>query len=456
MGMLLVILSVSFFIFGTFRNVPYKIESDGKYYYQYLISIFFDGDLDFNNNYRAPAYVWMESEVDHYRLRESLHPVTQRPVNPFSSGPAVLWSLPFLLLYGLGRLLVNLGATWPDLNPWSRYFQYGVMYAGVLYCIAGLCLTHSLLRRWVEERVARASLVLVLFASSLFYYTVFEVSMSHVYDFFTMALFVVTYVRCREAPVIKALPRHFVAGLAAGLHVLVRPQNFATVAIFFLFLALGSRRDGWRPALARPGVFALGLGIAMVPMLAANHALRGSVFANTHGSSFFRPLAPHLVDTLFSSRNGLFFFHPVLLFGLLGAVLAWWHARHDGGGWKPVLAPLLLSFAAQWFINSIAVDWWAGASFGLRRFVSSNLVFAMGLAWLLQQLQDRWPGLSKGLTKRLVAYPVVLNLYLTLLYVFDYTWAYGEPKNVFALMFWDAPVRGFWLVHTFLRSVGLG
>ena len=45
-------LVVIFFSFGTNRNRSYKIESDGKYHYQYVISLYLDNDIDFTNNYR--------------------------------------------------------------------------------------------------------------------------------------------------------------------------------------------------------------------------------------------------------------------------------------------------------------------------------------------------------------------------------------------------------------------
>ena len=49
---LFLFLTLSYFCFGTFKNWPYKIESDGKYYYQYLVSGYYDHDFDFSNNYR--------------------------------------------------------------------------------------------------------------------------------------------------------------------------------------------------------------------------------------------------------------------------------------------------------------------------------------------------------------------------------------------------------------------
>jgi hypothetical protein len=41
------------FCFGTYRNWPYKIESDENYYNQYLVSAFMDKYRGFTNNHNV-------------------------------------------------------------------------------------------------------------------------------------------------------------------------------------------------------------------------------------------------------------------------------------------------------------------------------------------------------------------------------------------------------------------
>lgn len=197
--LILVFLSVSYFSFGSSRNLPYKIESDGKYYYQFLVSGFFDGDFDFTNNYQAMRYEWMGTEIDHYLERDKLDPITGRPINVFTVGPAILWS-PFFSVTFVNANLLNLLGVQVDTNPWGKYFQYSVMYSAVVYTTAALYLLYSLLEEHFSLKASRLAIWLLLVSTNLYYYTVFEASMSHVYDLFTYVVYLYLFVKGVSRP----------------------------------------------------------------------------------------------------------------------------------------------------------------------------------------------------------------------------------------------------------------
>ncbi|MBA2542825.1 MAG: hypothetical protein H0V17_24480, partial [Deltaproteobacteria bacterium] len=94
------------------------------------------------------------------------------------------------------------------------------------------------------------------------------------------------------------------------------------------------------------------------------------------GDEFMRWDDPAWSETLFSSRNGLFPWSPLYAPMVLGVVL---FARAS------VRLPLalLLGLLAQAEINGAAWDWWAGGSYGGRRFDSTYVVFAVGAAALI-------------------------------------------------------------------------
>src|SRR5215813_9907406 len=141
--LLTLFLSLSYFYFGTYRNWPYKIESDGKYYYQFLVSALMDMDFDFTNNYNADKYEWMRTPIDHYMWRKAINPKTGRPVNLFTIGLAILWS-PFFVIASIFGKIINTFYSAIDMNPYGRYFQYTTMYSSVLYCITSLYLLYFL------------------------------------------------------------------------------------------------------------------------------------------------------------------------------------------------------------------------------------------------------------------------------------------------------------------------
>ena len=82
------------------------------------------------------------------------------------------------------------------------------------------------------------------------------------------------------------------------------------------------------------------------------------------------------IETLMSSRNGLFPWAPIYAVGCIGLIVGL--KRHTR-----VCSALLLGLLLQAYTNGAAWDWWAGGSFGGRRFDSCFIVFVFGLGVLL-------------------------------------------------------------------------
>lgn len=441
---LLGLLTAHYFAFGGYKNWPYKIEGDGKYFYQYLVSAVADGDLDFANQYRIPKYAWMRTEIDDAGFRKMVSPVTGRPANIFWPGSALFWAPFFAFSWSLGTVL-NAAGLGVDMNPFGRWFQFGVMVAGPACAALALALLGRLLARLrlVAADSARFSLVLVLFASPLYYYTVFEPAMSHVYDLLAYVLYLLAvsgWVERGRARELAALT------LAGGLFILVRPQNAATVGLFSVVLFFLPARAGRRvpPAarLRRLAGCVLPLLLGVLPILALNRYLYGGPFVVRGAGSVLDPAHPKLLEVLFSARNGLFSHHPLLLLGLAGFV--WLLVSRPAGAPRWFLWTLLGSFLVQVWVNASTPDWWGGAlpeghSFGQRRLVSSLPLFALGLAFLLEKVRRRSGDGFPGPVLAAAAAAVALGFYLTLIYVF--VWYDPVPHDVFREMFVTVPSK---------------
>lgn len=434
---LLVLLTLSYFFFGTHKNWRYKVESDGRYYYQYLVSLFFDGDLDFTNNYRAPTPAYMYSEIDLYNMKAQVSPLTNRPTNYFTIGPAILWSPFFVTAYAAGALLNALLNAQIDLDPWGLYLQYATMFSAVLYGLVTLYLLYRLLQGSFSSTASKLTILLVLFATNLYYYTVFESSMSHVYDLFTYAVLIFLFQQIVSGKTSVYL--YAALGITAGLHVLVRTQNAATGLIFAALLLwfLVRRKSSVWDVVTRYGVFLVLFAFASAPVLLVNIYLYGMPFIVPQGTTFLQPLQPHVLEVLFSLRNGLFSHHPVLLVGLFGFTLFLCRSIKHDGKFKLLAIGLMLAFLAQLYINSIAFDWWAGVSFGQRRFISSLPLFAFGIAEILALLSKRAPSLYARFAPAGVLVLCLAGVYLALIHVF--LWDYEQPHNILSWMFFDAP-----------------
>lgn len=455
--LLLGLLIAHYFAFGGYKNWRYKIEGDGKYFYQYLVSAVYDGDLDFSNQYRSPRYPWMRTEIDYDRFRDVVSPVTGRPANIFWPGSALLWFPFFAVSWSLGTLLNAVGLA-VDMNPFGRWFQYGVMVAGPAYAALALVLLGRLFSRLrlLSVDSSRLALVLVLFASPLYYYTVFEPSMSHVYDLLAFVLYLLAILRWVERGLLRDLAALSFAG---GLFILVRAQNAATVALFSLvlfFLPARPGQEGARVALLRLRRFAgctLPLLLGVLPILALNRYLYGGAFVVKGAGSVLDPTHPKLLEVLFSPKNGLFSHHPLLLVGLAGFV--WLLASRPVELPRWFLWTLLGAFFVQLWVNASTPDWWGGAgpeghSFGQRRLLSSLPLFTLGLAFLLEKVRRRSGDRFTGPVLAMAAVTVALGFYLTLIYVF--VWYDPVPHDVFREMFVTVPSK----VARKLLAGGLG
>lgn len=436
---LLGLLTAHYFAFGGYKNWPYKIESDGKYFYQYLVSAVYDGDLDFANQYRIPKYPWMRTEIDCGRLRDEVSPVTGRPANIFWPGSALLWFPFFAVSWSLGTLLNAVGIA-VDMNPFGRWFQFGVMVAGPAYAALALVLLGRLLSRLVSVDSSRLALVLVLFASPLYYYAIFEPSMSHVYDLLAFVLYLLAVLRWVERGRLRDLAA---LSLAGGLLILIRPQNATTVAIFSLvlfFLPARPDQDGASVAFLRLRRFAgcaLPLLLGVLPILALNRYLYGGAFVVKGAGSSLDPTHPELLGVLFSARNGLFSHHPLLLVGLAG--FAWLLASRPAEVPRWFLWTLLAAFLVQVWVNASTYDWWGGHSFGQRRLLSSLPLFALGLAFLLEKVRRRSGDRFTRPVLATAAVTVALGFYLTLIFVF--AWYDNGPHDIFRWMFVTIPSK---------------
>jgi hypothetical protein len=415
-----VILTVAYFICGTYRNRPYKIEGDGRYYYQFLVSLVYDQDIDFTNNYLTPKYDWMVLEIDSYGQRGRINPVTHKPSNVWTIGPAILWFPFFVAALGLGSFLNLFLAAPLDLNPWGLFMQYGVMFSAVVYTMLALWLVYLILKDYFKTKSILAALTVLLFASNLIYYALFEVSMSHVYDFFSLALFIYCFKK-----VSHNLNRRwgFIAlGAAGGLHTLVRTQNGLTIALFAGltgFLIIRNSRTVQARQLWNFGLFLAVYLYSCLPIFLINNYLFASPFTIPQGSSFVT--SPHFFEVLFSTHNGLFLLNPVLLIGFAGFIWllsAEWPKKSKA---RLVLATLLVGFLGQVLINSATEDWWGGDAFGQRRLIGSYFIFAAGLSYLFEKI-GRLSRLKQLSSKVALWLLIPANLYL--LYLFIFIWDY--------------------------------
>ena len=353
-----------------------RVDADAVEYYSQLRSLYFDFDLDLANEF---DHFGILSRYDKRRPTETGH---RRTV--FSVGPALLW-MPF---YAAGDLVARLQGRVED--GYSPAHIRSACLGSLVYGLLGLLVLRRVLRDVAGEAAAAWALLLLLYATFLWWYVVYEPIMSHAPSFFLAAVALRVWWDGRHG---LSLRRAAALGAIIGLAATVRWQCAVLLLVPAASLVLELRRKP-REAAAK-GALALGAFLlGALPQMLAWKAVFGSYLLADPpaGRDFLRLGHPFLLQTLFSSRHGLLFWTPVLWAGFLGYALLW---RRD----RRAAIVLGIPLVVMTYVNACSGDWWAGGSFSNRRFDSVLPLLGLGLALALRALRDaaaRRPGLVLG------------------------------------------------------------
>ncbi len=364
-----------FVLAGTFSPPEERIAgAEPVACYAWIRSLAFDRDLDFENEYRALTF---GDEATEGRFINPDGPRTPsgRLPNAASIGPGLLWA-PFLALGHAAARLARLPA-----DGFSQPYHTAVFLANIVYGTAGALLTCAALRAWWGKWASALAAVAAWAASPALYYTYAREAMPHAAAFFASALFIFVWSHLRRRAAWWAWAG---MGAALGLAALVQWQCAAFIVVPAVDALWRARRAG----LARLLVCAVAALLVFSPQLLAWHALFETPMPSMGGEESMAWLAPAFFRVLFSAREGLFTWTPLMAVGLLGLCL--W-PRDDRQAWVAIVAAVLI----QIYLAACARD--TGASFGARHLVASVPFYAMGLAALFSRYQaarPRWMALA--------------------------------------------------------------
>jgi Dolichyl-phosphate-mannose-protein mannosyltransferase len=342
-----------------------RLQSDGFYYYAYLRSLAFDGDVNFTNDYRLLG------------LGDKAHLFTPTPTgyaqSAWTIGPAIVWS-PFFAVGHLVAARLHASGAQVSVDGTSFPYRQSVCIAGLFYGLLGCWFAYRVTRRFWQPSLAAAAVVLTVAGSFMPWYMLAEPSMTHAPSMAAVAGFVWLWLATRE----RRTPGMWgLLGVLAGVMALIRWQN----ALFMVLPGFDAVRSLAKPdepreridALAGGTLFLACAAIAFTPQMIAWKAIYGSYVARSPVGPEIRWAHPHLSDILFSARNGLLSTSPILYLSAIGLILLAIE-RPDVG------APALAAAAIMVYFNACIQDWWGSAGFGGRRFDGIIPLFCLGLA----------------------------------------------------------------------------
>lgn len=378
------------------------VRSDGEGYYAYLPAYLLYGDPSLRSvvahHFLTHAQYGLFSPVSGgfgLTLQSNGNWLDQYPV-----GEAILL-IPFFLIghaIALAQGLQADGYTSPEL--------YAVGTGAAVYATLGLLALRAVLRRWFTDVVIAATLIVVVFGTSLFQYISYDSMFSHGFSFAAVAVAMLCALRWFERP--GSWWRALALGLSAGAVVALRVTDVVMMP-GLLLLGVGSltalrarfallAHHLWRSAL----VLVAG-AVCLVPQVFTWWVATGHLIVDPYQSGQGFDLAhPQLLASLFALvPHGLLPYAPALGLSAIGLAMAWWRRRD-------LALPVTVAFLPFWYLMSAWWDWSFSDGFGNRIYVNILPFLALPLALLFASVQRRWLRNTLGVVTAVLVMVTVL------------------------------------------------
>jgi hypothetical protein len=361
----LVLLGATVYMLGHNHGV----SSDGVVYVAQLRSLVFDHDFD----------IVREVEL----LRQPARPHYVVPV-----GPLVVWSPLYLLVAFIDTVGRAVGWWSPPDDPAAiglgTAFIRAIMLSSAAVAALGLWSVHRAVRASFSRSNALLTTLLLLGATPLTWYLIYEPTMTHAASFGLVAVLITRASDWGRRPYSRA--QALMLGGLVGAAFLVRPQD----VLFALWPAVVTVTMAGRTVAAR-GRDLLSLawwaGLGTLPALALQAVHSQVVFSQysyalVGQGGYLDPFESRWLDTLFSSWHGFLSWHPVAYIAVVGTIALLWRDTR----WA--VTTLVVLFTMAW-ISGATQDWHGNGSFGGRRFSSMLVLLAPGLALVIEMVLRR-------------------------------------------------------------------
>lgn len=397
---------------------PGGVWSDKAGYYIYLPALFF---YDFDAR-KMPPDIDIKTGGG-FSVDFSKNKIDTK----YTYGVALMIS-PF---FGLAHVVCLISGI-SDEAGFSLIYMRMMLLAAVVYLTLGLWLLFRLLSERFSATISFMTALLIFLATNLFWYSLVDGLMSHVYSFFLFALFLFSLNQYLKKDRFVSFA---VMATAFLLAVLIRPTNIILVSAIFLFDIHSLREVSDRISkLLQPGKLLFVLITAILifsPQLIYWNYLSGQWLHFSYREEGFKNLwSPEMAKVLFSPVNGLIPFTPLVLPMLAGLVMMFY--RKAANRWLILMLFLFVTMVcASWSM------WYFGCSYGQRSYIEYFVFLAFPLAWFLQWMVSPGRGWLKSVFIFLILLMTYANIrYVSAFYRYDRCW-YGSTWD------WEAYGRSW-------------
>lgn len=397
---------------------------DGNGYYSYLPATFIHHDYSFKfyTERVKPEPVWF--------LVQS----KGKQVNKYFIGEALVMTPFFLISHGFSYLLED------EHTGYSKVYFIGVLLTAFFYLWMGLFFLRKLLLHY-QLNDLWISFILICFGigSNLFYYSTQEPSMSHVYSFSFISLFLFLV---QQYSFSKKRKLYFLSLLVLSLIILIRPINgiILLFAPFFFsdFKSFKLEFISLFKKLVREIGYYLIVFSPIFLQLIVWKIETGYFIVESYPDERFYFNNPQVINSLFSYNKGLFVYTPICFLSLFSFIVFLKEKRY----FQLVISFLFLSIAV--YFLSAWYQWQYGWSFGLRAYIDFFPVFALLIGMLILSIRNF---MLKIIIVIIGSFTTFLNQFQTHQYIYKIIHPYTMDKEKYWKVFLNSSDSLQWIFY---------
>ena len=372
--------------------------SDEVQYFAYLRSLWFDGDVSFENEYQHFYDAGIAASQGFHETFLERTTETGRRINFGTIGCALLWAPFYAAGDAVARVSHAMGRN-VAVDGYSRPYITAVSYASACYGLLSLLASVAIVRRlgrwWPGlADLGGLSALAVWLGTPLLFYMYIAPPMSHATSAFAVAVFILAWLIVRDTWSVGGMA---LLGAVAAVMAMVREQDAFFIAGPAIDFAWSLLRAGGRDRSRRLGAAAAGaatFALTFVPQALAYLALNGRIGPSHLVVRKMYWYSPHALQVVGSPSHGFLIWTPLAAIACVGLLVL---LRRLPAEARSVGLAFVVMAALQVYIAGSVDSWTVAGAFGQRRFVALTSVLVVGLAAVVAVAREiRWQRVALG------------------------------------------------------------
>lgn len=353
------------------------INADGKGYYAFLPALFIYQDMSYSfvDEMEMKYYPEDGSHAKAFRMEQPNGTV----VNKCFPGTAIFY-LPFFLI----AMVVSWIAGLP-VDGYSFFFQWAIPFAQLCYLFVGLLVLKKTFKKMgISDWMSTVSLLLVIFATNVYFYLVYDFTVTHIFGFFGSCVLIYWTYRYKSERELKLIG--YSCALLALL-VIVRPTNALLVLVAPLLLNRTELKSlfnftEWKKNRNYAWILVAVLVIFIAPLMWKIQS--GNWLVYSYGNEKIDLMNPHFFQFLFSYTKGWWLWTPFMFISFLAGTIYFWKQS----SWQGIIFSIgilgVVYIFSSWWI------WTFGMGFGQRPMIEFYPILILGFTGFVQVMKRKW------------------------------------------------------------------